>query len=117
MDAVITLIKTEITGRDAYGNEVTEQTERDVFCQVFGVSRSEFYSAATAGMHPDLTVRLSDFMDYEGEELARYEGALYSIIRTYRDRGAMGHGRATQWSGMDPNAIELTLQKKIGVEV
>lgn len=116
MDAVITLIKREITGRDAHGNEVVEQTERDVFCQVFGITRSEFYSAATAGLHPDLTVRLSDFADYEGEELARYEGVLYSIIRVYRDRGSEHHGRASEWSGMDPNSIELTLQKKIGTE-
>lgn len=116
MDAEITLIKTAITGHDAHGNEIVERTERDVLCQVFSVTRNEFYSAATAGMHPDLTVRLSDFMDYEGEQLARFEGGMYSVIRTYRDRGSMSHGR-TSGGGLDQNAIELTLQKKIGVEV
>lgn len=114
MDDVITLVKETVTGHDEDGNEIKETTERQVFCQVFGVDRREFYQAATAGLHPDMSVRLSDYLDYEGEQLAVYEGSTYTIVRAYRDRGSMRHGRASKWSGLDPNGIELILQRRIG---
>lgn len=114
MDDAITLIKETVTGHDTDGNEVRERSERELLCQVFGVTRNEFYSASTAGLHPDIVVRLADHDDYEGEGLAEYDGELYSIIRTYRDRGSMQQGRISRWSGMDPNAIELTLQRRVG---
>lgn len=112
MDDVITLIKESEITYDDVGNEIRQQTEREVFCQIFGVTRSEFYSAATVNLQPELTAMLSDFADYEGETLARYNGVLYSIIRTYRDVGSMGH--RTRLSQNNPNAIELVLERKIG---
>ena len=104
MDDVITLIKEKVTGHDDYGNEILRESRREVLCQVHSVNRSEFYSAATADLHPELTVRLSDFADYEGEKLAWYAGSLYSVIRTYRGRG----------SDLDLNTLELVLQRKVG---
>ena len=114
MDDVITLIHEDVTGYDENGNEIIETTERDVMCQVYGITRSEFYSAAVANMHPELTVRISDAIDYEGEKTARFHDVLYSIIRTYRDRGSMQHARSGGYERMDPNAIELILERKIG---
>lgn len=109
MDDVITLIKDGQIDHDEYGNEEITQTERDVFCQVYGITRSEFYSAATANMQPEMTVRLSEAIDYEGETTARFHNVLYSVIRTYRDSGSMQHG-----GNMPPGAIELILERKIG---
>lgn len=110
MDDVIKLIGETITERDEYGNPVTSKTEREVMCRMSGISRDEFYAAAVAGMHPEWTVRLSDFRDYQGERLAEYNGQTYEVIRTYRDPGSMHQG-----SGMAPNEIELVLQKKVGL--
>lgn len=110
MDDVCTLIKETTGGRDKAGNPVTTTTEREVFCQVYGVARTEFYSAATAGLHPEITFRLQDFVEYEGEKLIRYDGELYAVIRTYRDRGSY-HGTG----GMDPNAIELICERRVGL--
>lgn len=112
MDSVITLIGEEVTSYDDEGNKNTTTTEQEVFCQIFGITRSEFYAAATANLHPELTARISDFADYHGEKLARYDGVLYSIIRVYRDRGSLGH--RSGGSQMDPNAVELILERKIG---
>ena len=114
MDDVITLVKETLTGYDADGNEITEQSQRQVFCQVFSVGRSEFYEAATAGLHPEIVARLSDFADYEDEKLVLYNGQMYSVIKTYRDSGSMGRGQSRR--GLGPNGIELTLQRKIGNE-
>lgn len=111
MDDVITLIGEAVTSYDRYGNEIRTRSEREVMCQIFGVTRNEFYQAAVADMHPEITAKLSDYADYEGEQLARYNGVLYSIIRTYRDSGSYHHG-----GRLDPNAIELILERKIGNE-
>lgn len=109
MDDVITLIAESITGYDDTGNAILVTRERELLCQIFGVTRSEFYSAAAAGLQPEVTVRLSDFADYEGEKLARWNGELYTVIRTYRDAGSFQRG-----NGLAPNGIELTLERRIG---
>ena len=113
MDDVINLVKETTAGYDIDGNEVPDRTKRQVFCKVFGVTRSEFYQAALAGLHPEIVVRLSDCADYEGEKLAEYNGVLYSVVRAYRDRSSTGAGRAYR-NGMDLNAIELVLERKVG---
>lgn len=113
MDSVCKLIKETKNGRDRYGNPIVERTEREVFCQAYSVNRSEFYSAANAGLNPQLVIRLSDYLEYDGEKLVEFEGERYSVIRTYRDRGSM-HQQTLGISAMDTNAIELTLQPKVG---
>ena len=117
MDDVITLIKETVTRHYEYGNEVKTRKERELFCKVFSVTRNEFYRAAEVGLKPDLTVWLSDHIDYEGETLARYGGDYYTVIRAYRDRGSMQvnmSGRNVDVMGI--NSIELVLSKKIGNE-
>lgn len=109
MDDVITLIAERVVGYDAQGNEQIETQERDLMCQIYGVTRGEFYAAAAVNFRPDVTVRLSDFADYEGEKQARWNGELYSIIRTYRDSGSYHRD-----GGMPTNGIELILQHRIG---
>ena len=109
MDDAIILIKKKVTGHDENGNEILSVTRRELMCRVYGVTRAEFYSAAAVGMRPEITVRLSDFEDYEGEHLAEFNGELYTIIRTYRDAGSYHRG-----GGLAPNELELILQRKIG---
>ena len=83
MDNVLTLITETVTGYDEYGNKIITKSEREVFCRTYDVNRNEFYSAATVGLKPDLTVRV--FHDeYQGEQKARFEGKEYNVIRTYR---------------------------------
>lgn len=101
MDDVITLVAETITGHDKYGNEIKTTSSRDIFCRVYSVDRNEFYSAATAGFKPELTVRISDYMDYQGEKIAKLHGIEYDIIRTYMGRT------------LDLNELELVLQRTI----
>ena len=109
MDDVIKLISETVTGYDENGNECVRERSRELMCQVYGITRNEFYAASAQDMRPDITVRLSDMADYEGEQLAEYHGERYSIIRTYRDSGSFHHP-----GGMPVNGIELILQHKIG---
>ena len=98
---VCNLVK-ETISRDDYGRQVVHKTARQVYCRVYGVTQSEFYAAAAAGLNPELKIRLSMFKDYEGEKMVEYDGQNYSVIRVYRNSETIG------------DAIELTLERKIG---
>lgn len=100
MDDTLKLIKVVTTGRDAEGNPIVTKTMRQVFCKVQGVTRSEFYSAATADLTPELEITISNRIDYEDEKLALYRGSFYDIIRAY-------------WK---TDEVTLTLAKSAGTE-
>lgn len=96
MTDVITLITQTIT-TDKYGNEVATETERTVYCEVDSISQTEFYAAANTELNPEYKFTIF-FGDYEGESLVKFNGARYSVYRTYR-------------TGDD---LELYTERKIG---
>ena len=82
--SVITLIGAKQT-QDSNGVWKSTQTERDVYCQVDSVTRSEFYEAGRNGLNPEY--RFTMFLyDYDGEDTLRYNGRTYGIYRTYMGR-------------------------------
>ena len=97
MTDVITLVAQTIT-TDKYGNEVAKETEKTVFCEVDSISQTEFYAAANTELNPEYKFTIF-FGDYEGEEVVVFNGARYSVYRTYR-------------SG---DNLELYAERKIGV--
>ena len=80
-DSVATLKAYGTPTYDAYGNEVENITETTVFVQPRGVYQSEFYNAAQAGLHPSLTLFLSNREDYAGQKVVEFEGTDYNVIR------------------------------------
>lgn len=96
MTDVITLITQTIT-TDKYGNEEATETERTVYCEVDSISQTEFYAAANTELSPEYRFTIF-FGDYEGESLVKFNGARYSVYRTYR-------------TGDD---LELYTERKIG---
>lgn len=66
---------------DQYGNEIQTITETEVFVQPRGVYQSEFYNAAQAGLHPSITLYLTNREDYHGEKVLTFENKDYSVIR------------------------------------
>lgn len=96
MTDVITLITQTIT-TDKYGNEEATETERTVYCEVDSVSQTEFYAAANTELNPEYRFTIF-FGDYQGEDLVLFNGARYSVYRTYR-------------TGDD---LELYTERKIG---
>lgn len=75
MTEVLTLIKRE------YGKA---DVEREVLCTLRSIGTQEFYQASATEYHPEAKFILADYLDYDDETLARYNGTLYRIIRTYR---------------------------------
>lgn len=96
MTDVITLITQAIT-TDKYGNEVATETEKTVYCEVDSVSQSEFFAAENTELNPEYRFTIF-FGDYDGQSLVKFNGARYSVYRTYR-------------TGDD---LELYTERKIG---
>lgn len=80
-DNVATLLQDGARTYDTYGNESINRTERIVFVQPRGVYQSEFYNAAQAGLHPSITLEMTNRADYNGEKRVIFEGVEYDIIR------------------------------------
>lgn len=73
---------TETASAHGVHQSVTE-TARTVFCTVQSVSRSEFYTAANAGMRPEWVFRLEAADDYQDERVVRFRGQRLRVVRTY----------------------------------
>ena len=102
MDDVIKLLSSTYT-TDEYGNQIESVTERQVFCDVRSVGRTEFYQAAQADMHPQYIFSISHYKDYLGEKELLYtdwtgKEKRYTITRTYRT----------------DDRIDLTAEERIG---
>lgn len=98
-DSVAILYKDGTKTYDRFLNEKIERTARQVYVQPRGIYNSEFYNAAQAGLHPSVTLFLTNREDYEGEALVEFEGKKYDVIRT-------------DWSAQR-DGISLILQERI----
>lgn len=89
MNEIAYLIQ-QTQGVDEYGDPVITETSREVFCGEVSVGQSEFYQAHAVGLKPEIKLKLTDYLDYNGEELLRYtpkgqtEAQLFRVLRTYR---------------------------------
>ena len=104
MDDVIKLVTTTYTYDEA-GNTVETSTSRTVYCDVYSVTRSEYYAAAQVDLHPEYLFRLTHYKDYQNEKTLIYKDWLgnertYNIIRAYRLP--------------DSDALELTTAERVG---
>ncbi len=80
-DSVATLKAYGTLLYDEYGNEIQGDIEKSVFVQPRGVYQAEFYNAAQAGLHPSITLMLTNREDYSGEKVVEFEGKDYNVIR------------------------------------
>lgn len=82
--AILTEKVYSTTTTDEYGDPIVSETTSLVYVGVKSVTRSEFYTAQTAGFDPQIVFMLSDYLDYHGESFVDYQDQLYKVIRTYR---------------------------------
>lgn len=104
-DREVILLSRGTSTFDNEGNEVFSQIEQKVLCHEKSMTRSEFYQASLQGLRPNHVLVLHDF-EYSGECLLIYEGKIYSVLRTYQNKGVLGD----VYSGY----IELTIGEKHG---
>lgn len=85
---------------DEIGQRFSKETEREVFCEIDGISRSEWNVAVSNGMKPDFRATIS-MIEYDGETVLKWRGNKYSVYRTYAD--------------FRNDQIELYCEKQVGV--
>lgn len=72
-------------------------TQRTVMAEIRSVRNNEFYMAMSNDIQPTYIFRLTDYAEYGGEKLCKYDGDWYRIIRTY--------------TPVNGQVIDLTVQK------
>lgn len=82
MDGTIILIKQTFSG-DKIGQQKAEEEEREVFCTIKSVTRSEWRDAGQNGILAEL-VAVMPAVNYEGERVVALNGERKEIYRTYQ---------------------------------
>lgn len=80
-DDVLTFISSTVT-QDEYGVHHETPLKHDVFCQVYSISRAEFFGSGREGLNPEIEFKVFAG-DYQGEKECVFHGKPYSIYRTY----------------------------------
>ena len=80
---ILTLVK-ETFDTNEYGDSVSSESSREVFCKVRSVGMKEKYQAQAVGLLPEMVFELPDYYEYDDERKVRYQGKEYRIIRTYK---------------------------------
>lgn len=81
---VIDLIS-ETYSQDSIGQFVTTETQRQVYCDVRSITKTEWFDAGKDGMQPAY-VFVMFAPDYQGEKIIEYNGNRYGVYRTYLGR-------------------------------
>lgn len=76
---------TEHFEKDVSGVYVATYTKRMVYCDVSSVSQSEWFEGSRNGLNPAYRFTMYD-PDYNGEKYLEYNGKVYTIYRTFRNR-------------------------------
>lgn len=80
-DSIAYLISTTII-EDDIGNQIEQETLKEVYCTVESISQSEYLQTFLSGLKPQIKITICWF-DYSDEEIIKYNDKRYSIYRTY----------------------------------
>ena len=98
METIITLIARTFT-KDSINQQISTETQRDVWCLLRSVNRVEWRNAAMQGLQPEY-MAIMPLINYSGEIVAVINNVRYAIYRTYIN--------------FDRDEIELYLAREVG---
>lgn len=81
MHDVIKLLSITNTVNNA-GDSISVPVEREVFADCKSIRQTEFYQAAATGLKPEIMFEVWS-IEYAGEKQLKYEGKVYTIVRTF----------------------------------
>lgn len=81
MDGVITLIR-QTYRKDLLGQDIAEETKREVFCEYQSATRAEWTSAGQNGFSVD-GVAVMNRANYQKERVAEVDGERKAIYRVF----------------------------------
>jgi len=80
---VIYLISTQTTKNDV-GDMVVIETKVPRFAKLKSIGQSEFYQAQAQGLQPEIKFVISDYLDYDNQEIVIHNNFRYKVLRTFR---------------------------------
>ncbi|QOR34440.1 phage head closure protein [Clostridium sp. 'deep sea'] len=81
-DHEITLISVDDNNKNAIGNRIPIEVRKTILCKKKSITRREFYSAAMAGLNPEIVFIVHGY-EYENEKEVEFEGNRYRVLRAY----------------------------------
>jgi SPP1 family predicted phage head-tail adaptor len=78
----IAYLGNEATTQNSLGDDIPVEPSRKVFVNKKSVRQSEFYDAKRSDLKAELMLEVHS-VDYEDEDLIKFEGVVYDILRTY----------------------------------
>lgn len=75
--------RTPTKNRGPRGQVLYTEEKRAVMCEVFPVSRDEYFRGAENGINPEFEFKINP-IEYNGEKIAEYDGRRFSIYRIYK---------------------------------
>lgn len=67
---------------DNQGNLTYVPESKTVYCNIKSVKYNEYFQAAATGLKAELVIVMRD-VDYDGQELIKYNDITYKVIRTF----------------------------------
>lgn len=71
---------------DEIGQDVSEITEQEVFCEILSISQSEFFEAAQSGLKPQYKIKVWA-EEYGGQDEVRIGDDFFTVYRNYTVNG------------------------------
>ena len=73
---------------DRHGDpELEEKRSEPIYAETKSIGQGEFYQAQTSGFKLERKFKITDYMDYQGQQYLIHSGMRYTILRTYRTSG------------------------------
>jgi hypothetical protein len=87
-DYELTLIKSTFSENNI-GDSIGVEERQVILCDVLSVTRSEHYAAASLEMKPEIVFIVNQY-DYDKQSTVEFEGAKYSVIRSFKPKKSKG---------------------------
>ena len=82
MQTVATLVS-ETKTQDSIGQWISTETEREIFCEEYSITRNEWADAGRLGLNPEICLK-THIGNYNDELVVKYQNKRYSVYRTYK---------------------------------
>lgn len=71
---------------DEIGQDISEITEQEVFCEILSISQSEFFEAAQSGLKPQYKIKVWA-EEYSGQDEVKIGDEYFTVYRNYTVNG------------------------------
>lgn len=82
-DELIYLVSTN-KEKNNVGDMIVNEIKVPRFAKLKSIGQSEFYQAQAQGLKPEIKFVISDYLDYDNQEIVIHNNFRYKVLRTFR---------------------------------